>query len=248
MSKLRSVNTQFWSDPYIEELTPSEKLLYLYFITNEKTNMLGVYELSIKKIGFETGLNKDVIEKALKGFESVGKMRYTQNHVVLLNFAKHQNYNTNMKKSAIDTYNALPKELKINDELIDRENPSEGFERVLKALGMVRKIEIEDEIEDEQEEEKKFNFRSALVSLGVSNNLVKDWLQVRKTKKAANTETAFNALKKEIQKSGLSAEKCLLLAVENSWAGFKAEYAKNQTNNQHRKAHQSESQNYTFNI
>jgi hypothetical protein len=97
-------------------------------------------------------------------------------------------------------------------------------------------------------EEKKFNFRSALVSLGVSNNLVKDWLQVRKTKKAANTETAFNALKKEIQKSGLSAEKCLLLAVENSWAGFKAEYAKNQTNNQHRKAHQSESQNYTFNI
>jgi hypothetical protein len=86
-----------------------------------------------------------------------------------------------------------------------------------------------DEIRQEEireEEEKKFNFRSALVSLGVSNNLVKDWLQVRKTKKAANTETAFNALKKEIQKSGLSADKCLLLAVENSWAGFKAEWVK----------------------
>ena len=53
MSKLRSVNTAFWSDPWVEDLTPSEKLLYIYFITNEKTNMLGIYELSIKKISFE---------------------------------------------------------------------------------------------------------------------------------------------------------------------------------------------------
>jgi len=74
MSKLRSVSTAFWSDPFIEELTPSEKLLYLYFITNEKTNMLGIYELSIKKISFETGLNKETVLKALESFERINKI------------------------------------------------------------------------------------------------------------------------------------------------------------------------------
>ena len=157
MSKLRSVNTQFWSDPWVEDLTPSEKLLYLYFITNEKTNMLGVYELSIKKISFETGVDKSTIEKALKGFERVRKVKYTNNYIVLLNFTKHQHYNTNMKKSAIDVYNLLPKELKPNDIYIEKDNPSEGFERVVKALGMVRKIEVEseDELEDKTEQTAK---------------------------------------------------------------------------------------------
>jgi hypothetical protein len=153
MSKLRSVSTQFWSDPWIEDLTANEKLLYLYFITNEKTNMLGVYELSIKKISFETGLNKDVIEKALKGFETIGKVKYIQNYVILLNFTKHQNYNTNMKISAIDVYNNLPNSLKANNEVISKANPLEGFERVCNRLGMVRKVEDEVETEDEVEDE-----------------------------------------------------------------------------------------------
>ena len=153
MAKLRSVSTSFWSDPFIEDLSPSEKLLYLYLITNERTNMLGVYELSIKKMAFETGLDKSSVDKALKKFSKDGKVVYSKNYVLLLNFAKHQNYNTNMKKSAIDVYNNLPKELKVKDIEVDKSNPSEGFERVLKGLGMVRKVEVEVEDEDEDEDE-----------------------------------------------------------------------------------------------
>jgi hypothetical protein len=100
----------------------------------------------------------------------------------------------------------------------------------------------------EKVKEEKFCFRSALVSLGVDKKLVGEWIEVRKNKKATNTETAFKHLKTEIEKSGLTAQECIEMAVVSSWKGFKAEYAKNQTNNQHRKAHQSESQNYTFNI
>lgn len=164
MSKLRSVSTSFWSDPFIEELSANEKLLFLYFITNEKTNMLGVYELSIKKISFETGVNKDVIEKALKSFEELGKIKYLNSHVVLLNFAKHQKYNSNMKISAIDVYNNLPNCLKVNDEIIDKANPSEGLERVLNRLGMVRKVEVEDETKDELEDEAKIEIKNSLLS------------------------------------------------------------------------------------
>ena len=82
MSKLRSINTSIWSDPWIEELTPTEKLLFIYLITNERTNMLGIYESSIKKISFETGINKETVDKALKGFERVGKVKYNNNYQI----------------------------------------------------------------------------------------------------------------------------------------------------------------------
>ncbi len=155
MSKLRSVSTSFWSDPFIEDLTPNEKLLFLYLITNDKTNMLGIYEVSIKKISFDTGLNKDVIEKALKEFERLSKVKYIKNHIVLVNFMKHQNYNTNMKKSAIDIYNELPNELKNKELSISKDNPLKGFESLLNHYGMVPKVEYEEEEEIELEKEGK---------------------------------------------------------------------------------------------
>lgn len=177
MSKLRSINTAFWSDPFIEDLTPSEKLLFLYLITNEKTNMLGIYEASIKKMSFETGIDKQTVRKALEGFERVGKVKYIDNYVILVNYMKHQNYNTNMKKSAIDAYNSLPQVLKNKGIAISKDNPSEGFERLSKALLMVSKdeveveteLEVEDEVETESEEEDK-NTGDALSSLDPKKN------------------------------------------------------------------------------
>ncbi|MFT5348336.1 MAG: hypothetical protein ACI9M3_001376 [Bacteroidia bacterium] len=155
MSKLRSVSTAFWSDPFVEELTPTEKLLFLYLVTNEKTNMLGIYEASISKMSFETGIDKKTLSKALERFETVGKVKYINNFVFLTNYLKHQNFNPNMKKSAIDVFNNLPKGLVDNDLEISKVNPSEGFERLSKALGMVRKVEVEEEVETEVEIETK---------------------------------------------------------------------------------------------
>jgi hypothetical protein len=158
MSKLRSVDTSFWSDPFIEDLTPTQKLLFLYLITNEKTNMLGVYEVSLRKISFETSIKKDDISNALKEFERLGKVKYVDNYVILVNYMKHQNFNTNMKVSAINKYNELPKELKINGlsvNSIDKENTLEGFKRLCKGFGMVSKREVEVETELEEEGEVK---------------------------------------------------------------------------------------------
>lgn len=149
--KLRSVNTSFWSDPFIEELTPSEKLIYLYLITNDKTNMLGIYEISIKKIAYETGINRETVLKALESFERVGKVRYVDNYVILTRYLKHQSFNTNMKKSAIEYYNALPQHLKIEGVTIDKSNPLKGFETLLNHYGILPKVEVEVEVEDEIE-------------------------------------------------------------------------------------------------
>jgi len=155
MSKLRSVSTKIWSDTWFEDLTPNQKLLFIYLITNEKTNMLGIYEVSFKKISFETGIQRSEVEKAIKIFEEAGPVRYEHNHIILTKFLKHQNFNTNMKKSAIDVYNELPKELKDKGLSLSKETVTESFERLSNHLGMVRKIEVEYEYEYELEEEYK---------------------------------------------------------------------------------------------
>lgn len=72
--------------------------------------------------------------------------------------------------------------------------------------------------------QKKFNFKQALLDLGVCENVANDFLLVRKNKKATNSETAFKRIQTEIAKSGLSANDCITFSVENDWKGFKAEW------------------------
>ena len=73
----------------------------------------------------------------------------------------------------------------------------------------------------------RFDFKKSLLEIGVSPQVAEDWLKVRKTKKAANTETAFKRIQEEIELSGLSADECITIAVERSWQGFKAEWLSN---------------------
>ena len=78
-----------------------------------------------------------------------------------------------------------------------------------------------------KEKDVRFDFKKSLLEIGVSPQVAEDWLKVRKTKKAANTETAFKRIQKEIELSGLSADECITIAVERSWQGFKAEWLSN---------------------
>lgn len=73
----------------------------------------------------------------------------------------------------------------------------------------------------------KFDFLNSLGNIGVSEGTARDWMAVRKNKKATNTETAFKSIEREILKSGRPAEECIRIAVENSWSGFKAEWLLN---------------------
>ena len=75
-----------------------------------------------------------------------------------------------------------------------------------------------------KKEYSRFDFLKALKSIGVSDEVAHAWMQVRKTKRATNTEIAFNSIKREIDNSGRPADECIRTAVERSWSGFKAEW------------------------
>ena len=73
----------------------------------------------------------------------------------------------------------------------------------------------------------QFSFKQSLLDLEIEEEIVSDWLKVRAKKKAANTKTAFTALIKQFELSGLSANDCIKQSVENSWSGFKADWLNN---------------------
>tara|TARA_R110000822_G_scaffold17244_6_gene58283 strand:- start:1168 stop:1905 length:738 start_codon:yes stop_codon:yes gene_type:complete len=77
-----------------------------------------------------------------------------------------------------------------------------------------------------EKEIKVFTFKNALLELGVNDKIIGDFLKVRKTKKAVNSETAFNAITNQIALTNKSANEIITICVERSWSGFKAEWIK----------------------
>ena len=72
MAKFRSIQTNFWSDSkIIDDYTQEDRYFYLYLLTNEKSNQLGCYELSIKQMCRDTGYNEETIKKLLDRFENI---------------------------------------------------------------------------------------------------------------------------------------------------------------------------------
>ena len=68
----------------------------------------------------------------------------------------------------------------------------------------------------------KFSFLSALIENGFEEKLAKEWMQVRKQKKAVNTETAFKKFITQVELHGGDKNYILRNCVERSWAGFES--------------------------
>ena len=167
MGKHRSIKTDIWSDTYFEELKTNEKLAFFYLITNEKTNMLGIYEASYKKIAFETGIIKADVERIMKKFVKDKKVTIKGKYIIINNFLLHQKFNTNMKKSAIDVWNNLSADITEGCKCLNKKNIEKDWgtllnhiERLSKGLVILSKIEVEDEEEVEDEIESEIEIES----------------------------------------------------------------------------------------
>lgn len=100
----RSVKDSYWTDALILDLTPEEKLFYIWLFTNQYVQLCGCYQVSIKSIEYETGLGRDVVLQLIKNFIDLGRIRYdnTTKEILLLKWKKNnigffnpKNKNTN---------------------------------------------------------------------------------------------------------------------------------------------------------
>ena len=89
----RTVQTSFWTDRKVEEdFTPEDRYFYLYLFTNPHTNLIGCSELGIKQASYETGYNKETMERLIQRFTEVHKViRYypETREVLILNWHKY---------------------------------------------------------------------------------------------------------------------------------------------------------------
>lgn len=113
MAKNRYVNTHFWKDTYIINLDPTEKLLFIYFLTNPAANISGVYEIGIREVALDTGIDKEMIQKILDRFSRDKKIYYYENYIIIVNFHKHQNQGSDKIISGIkNNLSILPDTIK----------------------------------------------------------------------------------------------------------------------------------------
>ncbi|MGL5329982.1 MAG: DnaD domain protein [Peptostreptococcaceae bacterium] len=80
MALFRHVRTEFWKDEKVlEEMTPEDKLFFLYILTNSNTTQIGIYKIPRKQIAFELGYSVETINTLIDRFENYYKViRYNQ--------------------------------------------------------------------------------------------------------------------------------------------------------------------------
>jgi len=250
MNKLRSVNTHFWDDSYVVNLDPIEKLLFLYFVTNPLCNLLGIYEISLRRIAFDTGIDKDMVLKILSRFEKDGKATYRNGYIVLANYTKNQKYNSNMLKNLQTTYNDLPESVqsfvfnenssipkKIRANLDGLGKPFESLSKPFEPFESLRKDEVEVEVESEVEKEvektgevQTVGERSVAVKdyfldylpIDSSEDFIKAWVEWVDYRKEIRKKLTKTSVTKQLKflAEQPDAVACINQSIQNQWQGL----------------------------
>jgi len=114
MSVQRYISSSFWSDDWVDSLSVPEKLIYMYLLTNESTNVAGVYRITIKRIKDDTGIARDEISAALEKFSEAGKSFFFNGYMIIPKWPKHQKWGERgrLKLGAEALLRSLPNEIK----------------------------------------------------------------------------------------------------------------------------------------
>jgi hypothetical protein len=92
MATHRYISTTFWSDDWIDGLSIKEKLFYMFLLTNECTNVAGVYKITKKRMCGDIGYSREEVDTILKKFTDAGKAYYIDEYIILPKWPKHQTY------------------------------------------------------------------------------------------------------------------------------------------------------------
>ena len=138
MATQRYISTSFWDDPWVQELDPSEKFVYMYLLTNPLTTISGIYEITVRRIMFDTGYNTETIERVLARFEKAGKAFYYEKYIILPSWPKHQKWEKSPKIKA-----GIESDLKKLPDNIKKYSLSIGYQYPLNYSDLDTDIDID---------------------------------------------------------------------------------------------------------
>jgi len=135
----RIVQCKFWQDSEVFKWEAERKLLFLYLITSDKTNQLGILEATIEQIAHDTGISIQKVEKILKELEQIQKIfvDHETNEIFVRNFGKY-----NWTKS--------PKMIKHLEKLISNVKSKKIKYFVISELKRLLDIDLDIDVEYEE--------------------------------------------------------------------------------------------------
>jgi DnaD/phage-associated family protein len=69
------VTTDFWKTPIVlEEMTPEDKIFYLFLLTNPETTQTGIYKITKKELAFYLGYSIETIHNLMERFTKQHKL------------------------------------------------------------------------------------------------------------------------------------------------------------------------------
>jgi len=110
----RKIATTIWNDNYFLELPDKEAKIFIYLFTNDKVNLVGIYELPDRIICSIVGATLQEWTKIKEKFERDRKYFFYKGWIYISNFAKHNSFSSapNILNTFIKDFNAIPLEVK----------------------------------------------------------------------------------------------------------------------------------------
>lgn len=104
----RYISTRTWGESWFEPLTTTEKLIWIYLLTNPATNMLGIYGLTIRRIGYDCNTSTQVVRRCIKKLEELDLIIMIHGYVIINHWLTQNAMNPSMKVSALKDFDNLP--------------------------------------------------------------------------------------------------------------------------------------------
>lgn len=203
---------------FLDSVTAGVFLCQMIYWHDKATSEFGVYK-SAEEITEETGLTYREQSTARKKLVALGLIEETNRRL------EHRIY-FKFKTDAFDDWLSGCLGIEIGER---RKRISGDAEN---AIGRTTKTQfvIQENTQENTTEinaSKNFSMIDSLVENGALRDLAKDWISVRKLKKAKDSERALNMFLNQVKKSGHELNTILNLCVVKSWSGFELDWLKN---------------------
>jgi len=111
--KTRIVHTKIYDDDWFNTLSIVYKMLFIYFFTNSRIGLTGIYQLSDRIIKFETGATPEQLQEAKTLFEKDRKIFFYKDWIYVVKSSIYGGYSGPKNAVAYDNEKEkLPKEIK----------------------------------------------------------------------------------------------------------------------------------------
>lgn len=175
----------------------------------------------------KTLLDRIVSVTGFCGFmQSVGWMVDEDGFISLPNFNRH-NGETGKKRAV--TAKRVGKHRNKSNEKSNADSVTKSVPREEKRRE--EKIEAKQEQDQKTTRASRCKWMDELIENGALEKHARDWLEVRKGKKAKMTDTVMDGIKREANKAGVTFGEAIRISAESGWQGFKAEWVNKQAAN-----------------